>query len=343
VAALMKRVLSVLERAIEAGAMPGAVALALRGGEPLFHTALGTLDGDEPTYPEALYDLASLTKPLATAATLLTLIEDGTLTLATALPDLLGPRAGHLREVTVRHLLTHTSGLPAWTACYALGEGLESAVEAVLRVPAAPPATRYEYSCLGYILLAKILQTVTEKPLDALAAERVFSPLGLDSLTFWPDPTRCAPTVSREGPEGGEPTPLRGVVHDGNARAIRAGGGVSGNAGLFGAAHDVARFGEAVRCGLFFGEPTRRRVLSAQSAPPGHTLMFFCPPNGYTPMGDLLSDRTVGHSGYTGTLLAIDPEYELTVVLLTNAVYGEGKEDFLRWRRKFLNALAGEL
>lgn len=338
----MKRVLSLLEQAIGSGAMPGAVTIALRGGETLFIAALGTLDGDEPTYPEAIYDLASLTKPLATAATLLTLVEDGTLALATPIPELLGPRAGHLRDVTIRHLLTHTSGLPAWTACYALGEGLESAVEAVLRTPAAPPGTRYEYSCLGYILLARILQRLTEKPLDALAAERVFSPLGLDTLTFWPDPTRCAPTTAREGAEG-TPTTLRGIVHDGNARAIRAGGGVSGNAGLFGTAHDVARFGEAIRCGLFFGEPTRRRILAPQSTPPGHTLMFFCQPNGYTPRGDLLSDHAVGHSGYTGTFLTIDPEYDLTVVLLTNAVYGEGKEDFLRWRRKFLNAVAGEI
>jgi CubicO group peptidase (beta-lactamase class C family) len=334
--------LALLERAIEAGAMPGAVVCTFRSGEPLFHKALGTLDGEEPAYPEALYDLASLTKPIATAATLLTLIEDGTLALATPLPELLGPRAGHLKDITLRHLLTHTSGLPAWTACYALGEGLESAVEAVLREPAAPPGTKYEYSCLGYILLAKILQTVTEKPLDALAAERVFSPLRLESLTFWPDPTRCAPTVAREGLEG-EPTLLRGVVHDGNARAIRAGGGVSGNAGLFGSALDVARFGEAIRTGLFFGDPTRRKILTPQSDPPGHTLMFFCPPNAYTPTGDLLSEKAVGHSGYTGTLLTIDPEHELTVALLTNAVYGEGKGEFLRWRRKFLNTIAAAL
>ncbi len=336
------RPLAVLEEAIASGAMPGAVTVALRGGEVLFSEALGTLDGDEPTYPEALYDLASLTKPLATAATLLTLIESGMLTLATPLPELLGPRAGHLKDVTVRHLLTHTSGLPGWAACYNLGEGLESAVEAVLREPVMPPGTKYEYSCLGYVLLAKILQTVTEKSLDALAAERVFSPLGLDSLTFWPDPVRCAPTVAREGAEG-SPTRLRGVVHDGNARAIRAGGGVSGNAGLFGTALDVARFGEALRTGIFFGDPARRRIFAPQSDPPGHTLMFFCPPNGYTPMGDLLSERTVGHSGYTGTVLTIDPTFDLTVVLLTNAVFGEGKEDFLRWRRKFLNALAAEL
>ena len=241
--------------------------------------------------------------------------------------------------MTLRHLLTHTSGLPAWAACYS---GLDAAVETILALERTAPETRYAYSCLGYILLAKILQNLTGKPLDALACEQVFAPLGLASLTFAPDPARCAPTTAREGAEE-EPVSLRGIVHDGNARAIRANGGVSGNAGLFGTAGDVARFGEALRAGSFFSAPAQARLLSPQSAPPGHTLGFFCTPNPLAPQGDLLSDAAVGHSGYTGTLLTLDPAFDLTVALLTNAVLGEGKTDFLRWRRRFLNAIAGSL
>ena len=329
----------VLRRAIDAGAMPGAVAVVYRRGEPLLHEAFGTLDGASLATTETLYDLASLTKPLATASTLLKLVEAGEVALAQPAAEALGIDEARLPGVTLRHLLTHTSGLPAWAACYS---GLDAAVETILALERVAPETRYAYSCLGYILLAKILQNLTGKSLDALACERVFAPLGLASLTFAPDPARCAPTTAREGAEE-EPVSLRGIVHDGNARAIRANGGVSGNAGLFGTAGDVARFGEALRAGSFFSAPAQARLLSPQSAPPGHTLALFCTPNPLAPQGDLLSERTVGHSGYTGTLLVIDPAFDLTVALLTNAVLGEGKTDFLRWRRRFINAIAGSL
>lgn len=333
----------VLRRAIDAGAMPGAVALVVHRGKTVLHEAFGTLDGETTTQRETLYDLASLTKPLATASSLLKLVESGEVTLSQPAAELLGIDEARLPGVALGHLLTHTSGLPAWTPCYAGGAtGLDAAVEEILAQERAAPETVYAYSCLGYILLAKILKNLTGTPLDQLAHERVFTPLGLSSLTFAPDPPSCAPTTAREGSES-EPTRLQGIVHDGNARAIRAGGGVSGNAGLFGAAADVARFGEALRSGRFFGAPTRARLLTSQSTPPGHTFGFFCQPNPLVPQGELLSDATVGHSGFTGTLLTIDPAFDLTVVLLTNAVYGDGKSEFLRWRRRFLNSVAGSL
>ena len=340
----MNAVRDVLHRAIDAGAMPGAVAVVVHRGETLLHEAFGTLDGEAPAETGTLYDLASLTKPLATASALLKLVEGGEVTLAQPAAEALGIDEARLPGVTLCHLLTHTSGLPAWAACYAGGvqAGRDSAVEAILSLERAAPETVYAYSCLGYILLAKILKNLTGKPLEILARERVFAPLGLNSLTFAPDPARCAPTTAREGAEDG-PTKLRGVVHDGNARAIRAGGHASGNAGLFGAAADVAGFGEAIRAGRLFGAPTRARPLSPQSTPPGHTLAFFCQPSPLVPQGELLSGATVGHSGFTGTLLTIDPAFDLTVVLLTNAVYGDGKSEFLRWRRRFLNCVASFL
>ena len=143
---------------------------------------------------------------------------------------------------------------------------------------------------------------------------------------------RIAPTIPREGPKKNQT--LVGIVHDGNACGI---GGVSGNAGLFGTAADVALFGEALRTGKIFGSPTRKRIFENQVDPKigAHTLLFFAMGNGYCPSGDLLSPRTVGHSGYTGTLLTIDPAHDLTVALLTNAVYGDGKASFLTYRRKF--------
>jgi CubicO group peptidase (beta-lactamase class C family) len=341
--ARLARAVEVLREGIAAGAMPGAAVCAFRGGQMFLHDAVGTLDGVRPTAPDTIYDLASLTKPMATGASVLTLVEQGRLTLTTTLPDLLGDSASHLANVTVYHLLTHTSGLPAWTACYESGEGHDAAISAILRLPTAPPGTKYEYSCLGFILLHRIVEIVAGQPLDVFVREHVFAPLGLTDIGYRPDIAlreRIAPTVSGEGPRKGET--LIGDVHDGNARAI---GGVSGNAGLFGTALEVATFGEALRTEKLFGAPTRARIFENQTKPEigAHTLLFFASGNGYCPSGDLLSPRTVGHSGFTGTVLTIDPAFDLTVALLTNSVYGDGKPLFLSVRRKFLNAMAAAL
>ena len=336
----------VLENGIAAGAMPGATVCALHRGEIVLHAALGTLDGKTPTKTDTIYDLASLTKPMATGSSLLTLLEAGKLTLTAPVREFFGDEASHLETATIAHLLTHTSGLPAWTACYANGTGHEAAIHEILKLPTVPPGTKYEYSCLGFILLHKIIEKVSGKPLDAYSREHIFAPLGLKDTGYRPaEPLRprIAPTISQEGPD--RDAPLVGVCHDGNARGI---GGVSGNAGLFGTAHEVARFGDALRHATatnLFGTPTRARIFENQIKPEvgAHTLLFFAQGNGYCPSGDLLSPRTVGHSGYTGTLLTIDPVHELTIALLTNAVYGDGKASFLTVRRKFLNALAAAL
>lgn len=339
----MNHAIDVLARGIERGAMPGATVCAIHRGNVLCYAALGTTDGETPATIHTLYDLASLTKPIATASAVLALVERGDLTLTAPLADFV-PAASDRAPVTLRHLLTHTSGLPAWMPCYRDGDGLDAAVAAILAADAAPPGSVYAYSCLGYILLAKVVEVATGETLDAAARRLVWEPLGLKSLRFRPGPhLGAAPTTSREGPEG-TPVTLRGTVHDGNARAIEAdGASVSGNAGCFGTVADVARFGEAVRAGGVFGAPTRARLLSPQSTPPGHTLAFFCAPNPLTPAGDLLSDAAVGHSGYTGTVLTIDPAHELTVAVLTNAVYGDGKDDWLQTRRRFMNAVAAAL
>ncbi len=334
-----------LLRGIEQRAMPGAVVCVRRRGETLWHEALGMREGTTATASATLYDLASLTKPLAMASSMSVLLERGDVALNTPLASFL-PEAPHLKEATVHHLLTHTSGLPAWIACYkGEGSGMEAAVRAISNLELrGAPGTHYEYSCLNYILLSHILEILTNTTLDQFAAEHVFAPLGLaDTLTFHPDPTHCAPTISQEGPGSGET--LAGIVHDGNARAIGSeGSSVAGNAGLFGTAEAVARFGEAILHGGLFGSPTRQRWLTPQSTPPGHTLAFFCQPNGLTPSGELLSDQAVGHSGFTGTALVLDPETGCVISLLTNAVYlDNSKAEFLPLRRRFMNAVAGDL
>ena len=347
--ARLEQAIVVLKRGIDKGAMPGATVCALRRGQIFLHEALGTLDETRPVQKNSLYDLASLTKPMATGTSLLTLVERGEVLLGMPLTEFVaGKEAAHLSKITLFHLLTHTSGLPAWTACYDEGEGQEAAVSAICRVPVTgAPGTRYEYSCLNFILLAQIIQTVSGQSLDVFAHENVFVPLGLTDTGYKPAPDlreRIAPTISREGPN--KDTVLTGVVHDGNARGI---GGVSGNAGLFSTAYDVARFGEAVRNptphARLFGLPTTVRTLQNQIKPDigRHSLLFFAHGNGLCPVGDLLSDAAVGHSGYTGTVLTLDPAHDLTVAVLTNAVYGDGRASWLQVRRRFLNALAASL
>jgi serine-type D-Ala-D-Ala carboxypeptidase len=345
--------LDVLKRATKDGktksgnsAMPGFTVCAFHQGRPILHEAFGTIDGKQPVRHETLYDLASITKPIATASSVITLLERGELLLGQSIAEYL-PQASHLSKVTLAHLLTHTSGLPAWTACYKEGYGPENAVERILQQPTtAAPGLHYEYSCLGFILLSRVVKQITGQELDAFAPKNVFAPLGLKSLTYHPKPTQCAPTMSNEGPDAtlASLVTLQGVVHDGNARGISCeNSGVSGNAGLFGNAYDVARFGESLRNpGKLFGTPTLRRVFENQLRPEvgGHTLLFFANPNGLNPTGDILSSRAVGHSGFTGTVLTIDPTFDLTVCVLTNAVYGDGKDEWLRTRRKFMNALA---
>lgn len=346
----LARVVDLLHAGVADGAMPGGTVCAFRNGRCFLHEAFGTLDGARPVTTDTRYDLASITKPVATASSIVTLVEQGRLLLGASLGDLLGEIVPeHLKPLTVLRLLTHTSSIKAWTPCYDAGLGLDSAVTAIFALPApdAAPGTRYEYSCLNFILLAKIIEVVTGKTVAVFAREHVFDPLGLESLTFRPGVAlqdRIAPTVSQEGPGKGEP--LVGVVHDGNARGIEAGSGsVSGNAGLFGTAADVAAFGEAVRTGRLFGAPATARCLESQIRPEvgGHTLLFFAQPNGLTPVGDLISDRAVGHSGFTGTSLVIDPATNLTVAVLTNSVYTDGKGKWLPLRRRFMNALSAAL
>lgn len=346
----LARAVDVLRRGIDEGALPGGVVCARRRGQMFLHQAVGTLDDTRPATTSTVYDLASLTKPMATAASILVLIEQGRLTLTARLPDLLGEATAHLADVTVIHLLTHTSGLPAWKALYPDAQTPEGAVAAILRLPTTPVGTKYAYSCLGFILLQRVVEVVSGQPLDVFARENVWEPLELIDTTYTPGASvrdRIAPTRSSEKTTEGEKASglLVGVVHDGNARAL---GGVSGNAGLFGTAWEVALFGEAVRSGsaALFGAPTRARMVQTQIRPEvgAHTLLFFAQGNGLCPAGDLLSPRAVGHSGFTGTLLTIDPEYDLIVALLSNRVYTD--PDGAKWlavRRQFLNALAGAL
>ena len=313
-----------------------AYALA-RGGQTVAVRAFGEANQD------TRFDLASLTKPLAGAACLLQWVEDGRVHLRQPVGGFFEAEFGPLPPlcgVEVRHLLTHTSGLPPvprWPRDGGERADRQEMLRSVLTTPTLrPPGTGYTYSDAGYILLGEITARVAGRPLETCFAEGIAAPLERTTLGFCPAGENIAPT--------GNDVP--GTVHDPRAREL---GGVAGHAGLFGTAQDVLAFAEAIRTG---GGPMVSRATAARMAVSqipaeigAQSWGWFCAGNDYLPSGDLFSDRAFGHSGFTGTALLIDPAFEVSLVLLTNRVINDAEDGsrFLRHRRLWLNTVAAGL
>lgn len=392
--ARLRRAAAVLERGVADGAFPQAVALVARRGVVALHAAFGADDDGRPTDPATIFDLASLTKVVACLPAVLTLLEEGRLSLDDPLAaffpehgDALGPVNWH-GDVTVRHLLTHTSGLPAWLPLYA---DCATAEEAVARICEtwldAPPGERVVYSDLGFILLGEIVRRVSGQGIDLFVRERLFAPLGLADTGYLPDPAlrpRIAPTERGEdyeaamaarqqarhpGERGG--TTIRGLVHDGNAHyALR---GVSGHAGLFSTAADLAAYAQLWLNGghydgaRLFGPATlaaaTRDATAALNLGRGLGWVAFeadplgrrerwrarrgddaLATGGPYPSGELLSPGSYGHTGFTGTSLWIDPARDLAVILLTNRVHPDAANQRIQQvRPRFHNAVVAAL
>ncbi len=330
---------SVLTSGISDALYTHAVYALARGGVPIALKAFGQATA------QTRFDLASLTKPVATAICLLRLVEQGRLHLRQPVhqffEDEFGPLP-HLSGVEVRHLLTHTSGLPPiprWPAEGARPDRRDL-IQAVLATPTLRPAgTGYTYSDTGYILLGEIIARVAGQPLEACFQTGVAGPLGRTTLGFRPNGTTDG-SIAPTGPEA------PGVVHDPRARDL---GGVAGHAGLFGTVEDVLAFAEAIRTGggpLLSRASTRRMAVSQIPSSVGaQSYGWFCAGNDYLPQGDLFSDQSFGHSGFTGTVLLIDPAFDLSLVLLTNRVVNQDEDGsrFLRQRRLWLNVIASAL
>lgn len=265
--ARLARAVSVLERGVLEGAFPGAQAEIVTKDGPAARFEIGTQTYEaESSVVDAatIYDLASLTKVVACLPSILLLLEQGRLSLdepiRTWFPDFGGRAPAGTPPVTVRHLLTHTSGLPAWLPLYA---DCGSTAEAVARICATPleasPGARVTYSDLGFILLGALIEHVAGQPIDRFASANVFVPLGMTDTTYRPPAKwldRIAPTERGESfekrtaraaggrhPDSRQGGETRGVVHDGNA--YYALNGVSGHAGLFATASDVGRYAAA--------------------------------------------------------------------------------------------------
>ncbi|MDX1996165.1 MAG: DUF1343 domain-containing protein [Thermoanaerobaculia bacterium] len=322
---------------VERRAFPGGVVAIGRQGKLVHLRAFGrqTYDADAPPVTaETLYDLASLTKVVTTTTVAMTLVDDGRLDLDKAVQDYLPEFVGPGKEVvTVRHLLTHSSGIDWWAPLYQDTRGAAEFVRKIAAMPLVnPPGSTMKYSDLGLILLGEILERVTGRSLDALARERVFRPLGFADTGFRPARElrpRIAPTEVVDGQV------IHGEVHDENARAL---GGVAAHAGLFGTAPELARFAQML---LWRGVYDQRRIVTRE------TVALFTQRAGVPvdsdralgwdtrsatgfSAGQLFSARSFGHTGFTGTSLWIDPERDLFVLLLTNRVHPTRDNNLIR-------------
>jgi beta-glucosidase-like glycosyl hydrolase/CubicO group peptidase (beta-lactamase class C family) len=362
-----------LTDAVTGGAIPGAALAVGRHGRLVRLQGYGRLDprpGFGPVTDSTLYDLASLTKVIGTTSAAILLVDEGKLDLdapvSRYLPEWTG--GGGKERVTIRHLLTHTSGLPAYGPLWQELRGREAYLRRIAAMGLeAPPGQRMVYSDYGLILLGLIIERLADRPLDEFLEARVFGPLGMRDTRYDPLGEAAAeaargivakgaggPGAANAGDRGGDalasvsarpaekaasaellariaPTEIdsvfrmkhiHGAVHDENAYAI---GGVSGHAGLFSSARDLAVFAQMVLNGgsyggvRIFNANTLRRFTARQDSRSSRALGWDTPSKGSS-AGDYFSARSFGHTGFTGTSIWIDPERDVFVVLLTNRV-----------------------
>ncbi|MEA2724072.1 MAG: hypothetical protein QOH59_1843 [Gemmatimonadales bacterium] len=328
-----------LDSVITAGAAPGAVlGVSVAGQRYVYATGRLTRDEPAPAEPTTVYDLASLTKVVGLTTAVMLGVDDGKLELDAPVQRYLPAFAGAGKElVTIRLLLAHASGLPAWRPLFQETETREKAFAlADTTALSSPPGTTDVYSDIGMIVLTQVVEAVYHERLDSLLARRVFQPLGMTSVRFLPTTERGRIAPTELDPWRGRT--LRGEVHDENAARLD---GVSGHAGLFGSAPDLLTFGEwmvAVRrydgtvvsqAGLSSGPtavpPLSRSIVEEfirrQNLVPGsHRALGWDTPSPGSSAGVLLSPASIGHVGFTGTSLWIDPERRLVIVLLSNRV-----------------------
>ncbi|MBI2842470.1 MAG: beta-lactamase family protein [Armatimonadetes bacterium] len=334
----------IIEGGLENGLYPAAVFLIGRFGkilEPVCYGSLGcATEGTGRVTAGTVFDIASITKPVATATSILILLDRGEVHLGQQLPEFfqqdLPP---HCSEITIRHLLTHTSGLPASKDLHQDGQNRERVIARILSTPLETrPGSRYNYSCLGYILLGAIVETVSGSRLNEFARENIFRPLGMVDTCFNPEGEMLGRTASTGNcPVRGRS--LVGEVHDPNAWAM---GGVSGNAGLFSTVPDLAKFClMLMRGGAGVLSPLAVRLEMTSLLEGRQTAGWFAYPNELLPCGDLLSRHTIGHTGFTGTSVVIDAACDLFVILLTNRTCNpDDGSKFRTMRRLFHNTVA---
>jgi beta-glucosidase-like glycosyl hydrolase/CubicO group peptidase (beta-lactamase class C family) len=325
----------VIEAAIKDKAFPGAtLAVGYRGKVSLHAFGKLTYDAKGPDVATTtMYDIASLTKVVATTTLVAKLAEgdfpvrlDLDAPVASYLPEWTsGPQPDWRRRVTVRHLLTHTSGLPPFKEYWRTSKSKQDTLDKIFAEPLDyEPGTKEVYSDLGIILMAEIIERLTGKPLNVLARENIFSPLAMSNTMYKPPKTIWPTITPTEIDNQYRHRLIQGEVHDENAAAI---GGVSGHAGVFSTAPDLASFCQMLLNG---GVYAHQRILrcstvaeftAPQELSGGTRTLGWAVPTEGGSSGHFMGPHTFGHTGFTGTSIWIDPDHQLFVVLLTNRVH----------------------
>lgn len=340
----LKELDGIIQRGLEDRLYTGAVYLIGGKAGMLEPGCLGRLSWDcgKQVRPDTVFDLASLTKPIATAASILILMEQGRINLEQPLADFFPDSSHkHLHGVNVFQLLTHTSGLPAWKDFYTNSKSPDDVVAGILRTPLDnPPGEIYTYSCLGYILLGEIVRITSGMKIDQFAAKYIFTPLEMKDTMFNPSGEILGRTAVTANSPSRKHSTLLGQAHDGNAWAM---GGVSGNAGLFSTALDLAKFGVMLLSeggGVLLRESVELMFKNLlDPATGGHTAGWFTYPNELLPGKNLQLPGIISHTGFTGTSIVIDGCCDIFVTLLTNRVCkADVGTEFRKTRRLFHDA-----
>lgn len=296
---------------------------------------------ESPLDENTLFDMASITKIISTTMVALKAIESGKLCLNDTV-DMFFRHSFDKGDISVKELMTHTSGLAPHIPLYGMNIFTDEAIDVILKSGYSyAPATKTEYSCLGYILLGRMLEILLKQPLDVLASELVFKPLGMTSTGYKPTSDNVVSTefdkVTNQY--------LKGVVHDENARFLHE---VAGNAGVFSTLDDMIKFCTMLSRGGEGYMSKRMFEAAVKDYTPRYDesrgLGFLLATGKPSMAGDLFSKGSFGHTGYTGTSFMVDKDTGVYAILLTNRVhYGREGTSLARFRQIFHNSIWGEL
>ncbi len=352
--AALAEVRSAVSEAVEEGAIPGAVVVVGRRGQIALVEVVG-LRAVEPDAQEmtrdTVFDMASLTKPVATATAVMKLWERGAIDLDDPITTYLPELANHGKEaITVEMLLRHRAGLIPDNPIGDYQDGVEEAWRRINEIDlVGTPGEQFRYTDVGFLILGRLVERVSGMSLDEFVREHIFNPIGMRDSMFLPlehgiDRDRIAPT-EREGEEW-----VRGVVHDPRSRAV---GGVAGHAGLFSTADDLTVYAQTLLNGgegpngtRILAPPTVRAMIDAGDTPDGERRGLGWDLNtGYSsPKGERFGPKSFGHTGFTGTSIWIDPETETFVILLTSRLHpGGDKPSPTALRRRLATIVASAI
>jgi uncharacterized protein YbbC (DUF1343 family)/CubicO group peptidase (beta-lactamase class C family) len=339
----------IIQKAIQKEQIPGAVILVLRQGKICYRESFGFRSRQPTETPmtiDTVFDLASLTKPVVTATSLMILLEQGKFRLQDRVSQYL-PEFGQQgkNKITIEQLLLHTSGLIGDNPVEDYRDGAAKALERIYQLaPQAEPGSKFTYSDVGYIILGQLVEKLSGEPLDQFSQKHIFEPLGLSNTTFKPTgplAERAAPTEERDGRW------IKGTVHDPRAYKL---GGVAGHAGLFSTADDLAVYAQMI---MNQGEFQGKRILSAstvrlmttpRAVPGGWRALGWDMQTSYSSnRGDVFPFGSFGHTGFTGTSIWIDPSSQAAVIFLSNRVHPKAKGNINQLRGQVATLAASSI